>query len=68
MIFFSLYFSTRIPAGIETMPYAIKKAKGRTATNVRLNLKPLMISGTNGPMILVRNEITKKVNRIRATT
>ena len=38
--------------------------KGIKEAILRLNPKLFIISGTNGPMILVRNEITKKVTRI----
>jgi hypothetical protein len=48
-------------------PYAIKKEKGSTATNVRLKSKPLIISGIKGPIMFVRNEITKNVSRISPT-
>lgn len=56
------------PAGIDMTPYAIKNANGRTATSVKLNSKSSIISGTRGPMIFVRNEITKKVRKMRPTT
>jgi hypothetical protein len=49
-------------------PYAMKNANGSTATIVRLRLKSSMISGTRGPMMFVRNEITKKVSNMRPTT
>jgi len=50
-------------------PHMLKKnAKGRKATMVRFSLKSSIISGTNGPIILVKNDITKKTNRIRAMT
>ena len=49
-------------------PYAIKKANGSTATSVKLSLKSSIISGTSGPMIFVKNEITKKVRKMRLTT
>ena len=62
-----LYFSIRIPVGKETSPYAIKKAKGRSATIKRLSLKSLIISGVSGPIIFVINEITKKVSITRNT-
>jgi hypothetical protein len=34
---------------------------------VKLTLKSEMISGIKGPRILVRKEMTKKMNKIRAT-
>jgi hypothetical protein len=45
----------------------MKKAKGRSATMVRLRRKLLMISGTRGPMMLVRSEITKKMRKTSPT-
>ena len=65
---FSWNFSMSKPAGIDITPYAIKNANGSTATSVRLSLKSSIISGTRGPMIFVRNEITKKVRKMRLTT
>jgi hypothetical protein len=48
-------------------PYAMKKAKGKKATKVKLKLKPLIKSGIRGPIMLVKKEITKNVSRIRKT-
>jgi hypothetical protein len=45
----------------------MKKAKGSRATMVRLRLKSSMISGINGPMMLVRKDMTKKVKKISRT-
>ena len=41
--FFSPRISISIPEGIDITPYAIKKAKGKRATNVRLRSKSSMI-------------------------
>jgi len=40
----------------------MKKAKGRMATRVRLRLNQVIISGIRGPMIFVKNEMTKNVS------
>ena len=37
------------------------------ATSVKLNSKSSIISGTIGPIMFDRNEITKKVRKITAT-
>jgi hypothetical protein len=42
----------------------MKKAKGKKATVVRLNEKLLIISGTKGPMMFVKKDITKNVRKI----
>src|SRR5206468_9889156 len=64
---FSEYFSTQNPAGIDISPYAMKKEKGRRAAAVRLTWKLLMMSGTIGPKILVKSDITKNVKKTRPT-
>jgi hypothetical protein len=43
----------------------MKNAKGRKETKVKL--KELIISGMSGPMIFVKKEMTKKVNKTRPT-
>jgi hypothetical protein len=48
-------------------PYATKKANGRKAAIVKLSSKLSIISGTRGPMIFVRKEMTKKMIRIKPT-
>jgi len=45
----------------------MKNANGNSAASVRLSPKSSMISGMSGPMIFVRNEMTKNVKRIRPT-
>jgi hypothetical protein len=45
----------------------MKNAKGRKETKVKLKRKELIISGMSGPMILVKNEMTKNVNNTRPT-
>ena len=53
--------------GMDITPYAIKKAKGNTPANRSLSLKSFINSGDNGPMILVRKEITKNVSMMSVT-
>ena len=60
-------FSVITPAGIDIKPQATKNAKGRNETKVKLKLKELIISGMSGPMIFVKKEMTKKVNKTRPT-
>jgi hypothetical protein len=55
------------PAGMDINPYATKNEKGRNETKVRLKLKELMISGMSGPIIFVKKEMTKNVNKTRPT-
>jgi hypothetical protein len=62
-----LYLSTRIPAGIDITPYAMKNANGRKAENVKLNLKLLIMSGLRAPKMFVIKEMTKKVKKINPT-
>ena len=57
--FFSPIYSTKNPEGIDITPYAKKKEKGRKAAIDKLKLNALIMSGTSGPMIFVKNEITK---------
>ncbi len=45
----------------------MKNAKGRKETKVKLKLKELIISGMSGPMIFVKKEMTKNVNKTRPT-
>jgi len=52
---------------MDIIPYAKKKEKGRKAAIDKLKLKALIISGMSGPMIFVKNEITKKTNKIILT-
>lgn len=67
IVFFSLYFSTRMPAGIDITPYAIKKAKGRNAESVKLSPKLLITSGFSAPRIFVISDMTKNVRKISPT-
>ena len=62
--FFSPIYSTKNPEGIDITPYAKKNEKGRKAAIDKLKLNALIMSGTRGPMIFVKNEITKKTNKI----
>jgi hypothetical protein len=45
----------------------MKNAKGRKETKVKLRLKELIISGMSGPIIFVKKEMTKNVNKTRPT-
>src|ERR1700734_3610567 len=67
MGFFSPQRSTAKPAGIDITPYAMKNAKGRIAAIVSDTWKSAMMSGTNGPRIFVRKEITKNTKNTTAT-
>src|ERR1700678_1689178 len=58
---------TAKPAGIDITPYAMKNANGRIATIVSDTWNPVMMSGTNGPRIFVRKEITKNTKNTTAT-
>ena len=65
--FFSAYFSTSIPAGIEKTPNAIKKENCKNPAIPMLKSKSLIISGIIGPIIFVKNEIVKKTSIISPT-
>jgi hypothetical protein len=65
--FFSPIYSTKKPEGIDITPYAKKNEKGRNAAIDKLKLNALIMSGTRGPMIFVKNEITKNTNKIIPT-
>tara|TARA_B100000902_G_C26992895_1_gene755948 strand:+ start:492 stop:764 length:273 start_codon:yes stop_codon:yes gene_type:complete len=65
--FFSPMYSTKKPEGIDIIPYAKKNEKGRNAAIDKLKLNALIMSGTRGPMIFVKNEITKNTNKIIPT-
>src|SRR3984885_4554764 len=67
MGFFSPQRSTANPAGIDITPYAMKNANGRIAAIVSDTWKSAMMSGTNGPRIFVRKEITKNTKNTTAT-
>src|SRR3984885_10590169 len=67
MGFFSPQRSTANPAGIDITPYAMKNANGRIAAIVSDTWKSAMMSGTNGPRIFVRKEITKNTKNTSAT-
>src|SRR5580704_68981 len=67
MGFFSPQRCTAKPAGIDITPYAMKNANGRIAAIVSDTWKSAMMSGTNGPRIFVRKEITKNTKNTTAT-
>ena len=60
-------YSTKNPEGIDITPYAKKNEKGRNAAIDKLKLNASIMSGTRGPMIFVKNEITKNTNKIIPT-
>ncbi len=62
---FSEYRSINIPEGMDITPYATKKENGKKPAIPILRSKLSMISGTNGPRMLVRKEITEKIKKIR---
>ena len=64
---FSEYLSINIPEGIDITPYATKKEKGKNPAMPMLRSKLVMISGTSGPRMLVKKEITAKIKKISAT-
>jgi hypothetical protein len=53
--------------GIDITPYATKNEKGKKEAIVRLNPKVLIMSGTRGPIILDKKEITKNTRKIKPT-
>src|SRR3989337_1086004 len=64
---FSEYFSIKTPEGMDITPYATKKENGKKPASPMLRSKLSIISGTSGPRILVRKEITEKIKNIRRT-
>ena len=60
-------YSTKNPEAIDTTPYAKKTENGRKAAIDKLKLHALIMSGTRGPIIFVKNEITKNTNKIIPT-
>src|SRR5688572_4050286 len=64
---FSEYFSINIPDGIDITPYATKKENGKNPASPILRSKLSMISGTSGPRMFVRKEMTEKMRKIRRT-
>ena len=63
-VFFGPRFSTMIPAGIETIPYARKNENGRKPASARLSLKSPMMIGIKGPMRFVTKEMTNQTHRM----
>jgi len=55
----SLYFSDKKPAGMDMMPYAIKKVNGNRPVKVRLRSKLSLTSTIMELSILVMKDITK---------
>src|ERR1700733_615805 len=67
MGFFSPQRCTAKPAGIDITPYAMKNANGRMAAIVSDTWKSAIMSGTKGPRIFVRKEMTKNTKNTTAT-
>jgi hypothetical protein len=65
--FFEPYFSIITPAGTDITPYAMKKENGKKPANPRLKLKLTLIFGRIEFRILVINDITKKMRKIKPT-
>jgi hypothetical protein len=54
-----------IPAGIDIRPYAIKNENGSIPVIVPVSEKLSLTFGFIEPRIFVRNEIAKKIRKIR---
>jgi len=52
---------------MDIMPYATKNENGRNPASPMLRSKLSMMSGTNGPRMFVRNEMTEKIKKMRRT-
>jgi hypothetical protein len=66
-LFFSSYFCTIIPDGIDINAYAMKNEKGRSPVIVPFSVKLSLTFGLIEPRIFVRNEIAKKIKKMRIT-
>lgn len=66
-LFFSLYFCTNIPDGIDIKAYAMKKENGSNPVIVPFREKLSLTFGLIEPRILVKKEIAKKIRKIRIT-
>jgi hypothetical protein len=66
-LFFSSYFCTIIPEGIDIKAYAIKNENGSIPVMVPLSLKLSLTFGFIEPRIFVKNEIAKNIRKIRRT-
>jgi hypothetical protein len=66
-LFFSSYFCTIIPEGIDIKAYAIKNENGSKPVIVPFSVKLSLTFGLMDPRILVKNEIAKKIKKISIT-
>ena len=66
-LFFSLYFCTIIPEGIDIKAYAIKNENGSNPVIVPFRAKLSLTFGLIEPSILVRKDMAKKTKKIRIT-
>src|ERR1035437_9748577 len=66
-LFFSSYFWTIIPEGIDIKAYAIKNENGSNPVIVPFKVKLSLTLGLIEPRILVRKEMAKKIRKIRMT-
>jgi len=66
-LFFSSYFCTIIPEGIDIKAYAMKNEKGNSPVIAPLRSKLSLTFGLIEPRILVRKEIAKKIKKISTT-
>jgi hypothetical protein len=66
-LFFSSYFWTIIPEGIDIKAYAIKKENGSNPVIVPFKEKLSLTFGLIEPRMLVRKEMAKKIRKMRIT-
>jgi hypothetical protein len=66
-LFFSSYFCTIIPEGIDIKAYAIKNENGSRPVMVPFRVKLSLTLGFIEPRILVKKEIAKKIRKMRIT-
>jgi hypothetical protein len=66
-LFFSSYFWTIIPEGIDIKAYAIKNENGSKPVIVPFKVKLSLTFGLIEPKMLVKNEMAKKIRKIRIT-
>jgi hypothetical protein len=66
-LFFSSYFCTIIPDGIDIKAYAIKNENGSSPVIVPFREKLSLTFGFIEPRIFVRKDMAKKIRKIRIT-
>jgi hypothetical protein len=67
ILFFSSYFWTIIPEGIDIKAYAMKKENGSNPVIVPFKEKLSLTFGFIEPRMFVRKEIAKKIRKIKVT-